>query len=114
MSIKSKMTTKTLKEIAKITGGELTLGKLIWSIRECEEMTQVAFAERLGISKQHLCDLEHDRKSVSPKLAAYYAEILEYSQEQFIQLALQNTVDREGLKVRIEVEPKFSQAQACA
>ena len=106
MSTKDKITKKTLKNIEKITGGELTLGKFLCSIRECDEMSQTDFANKLGISKQHLCDLEHDRKSVSPQLAAHYAEKLGYSKEQFIQLALQNIVDREGLKVHIEVEPK--------
>lgn len=112
MSINSKTTKRTLKKLEKITGGKLTLGRLIWSIRESEEISQVEFAKKLNISKQHLCDLEHDRKNISPKLAAKYAETLGYPQEQFIQLALQNTVDREGLKVKIAVTPKFRHAHA--
>jgi DNA-binding XRE family transcriptional regulator len=114
MSIKSEITKKTLKEIEKVTGCKLTLGKLIWSIRECEEMTQVDFAKELGVSKQYLCDIEHDRKNVSPKTAANYAKILGYSQEQFIRLALQGMVDRDGLKVFVEIEPQLNFAHACA
>ena len=105
MSIKSKMTEKTLKYIEKITGSKLTFGKLIWAIRQADEILQVDFADKLGITKQHLCDIEHERKSVSPKLAAKYADILGYSKEQFIRLALQDLVDREGLNVQIEVTP---------
>lgn len=109
MHIKDKITIKTLKKIKKIAGGELTLGKFIWAIRACDEILPMDFAKKLGISKQHLCDLEHDRKSVSPQLAAHYAEILGYSKKQFIQLALQNIVDRAGLQVHIKVEPKYHQ-----
>lgn len=104
---KQKINKKTIKQIEKITGGKLTLGKLIWTIRECEEASQVDFAEKLGCSKQHLCDVEHDRKNVSPRMAADYAEILGYSREQFIRLALQSLVDRDGLRVIVEIKPFF-------
>lgn len=108
MRIKSNITKQTLKKLEKITGGKLTLGKLIKSIRECEEITQVDFAKKLGVSKQHLCDVEHDSKNISPRMAANYAQILGYSQEQFIRLALQNLVDRDGLNVLVEVVPQIN------
>jgi transcriptional regulator with XRE-family HTH domain len=103
MSIKSKMTAKTLKEIENITGTKLTFGKLIWAIREADEISQANFADKLNISRQQLCDIERGRKTVSPKLAAKYAQILKYSTEQFIRLALQDLVDRDGLNVQVEV-----------
>src|SRR5579862_8403103 len=103
MSIRSKTTEKTLKDIEKITGTKLTFGKLIWAIRQADEISQVNFAERLDITKQHLCDIEHGRKFVSPKLAAKYAKILGYSKDQFIRLALQDLVDRDGLNVQVEI-----------
>ncbi|HEU5282069.1 MAG TPA: helix-turn-helix transcriptional regulator [Gammaproteobacteria bacterium] len=103
MTIKSKMTQNTLEHFKKITGGQLTLGRLIWAIRQADEITQVAFAEKLNITKQHLCDIEHDRKSISPKLAAKYADTLGYSKEQFVRLALQDLVDRDGLNIRVDV-----------
>ncbi len=103
MSIKSKVTKKTLKNIEKITGTKLTIGKVLWAIRESDDISQVEFSETLKISRQHLCDIEHGRKSVSPKLAAKYAAILRYSKEQFIRLALQELVDRDKLNVQVEV-----------
>jgi DNA-binding transcriptional regulator YiaG len=107
MTIRSKMTEKTLKDIEKITGSKLTLGKLIWAIRQADEISQVVFANKLKISKQHLCDIEHERKTVSPKLAAKYARILGYSKEQFIRLALQDLVDRDGLNVEVEITSRI-------
>ena len=107
MNIKSNITEKTLKKFEKITGEKLTLGKLIWSIRKADDISQVDFAHTLKITKQHLCDIERGRKSVGPKLAAKYANILGYSEEQFIRLALQDLVDREGLNVEVEITLKI-------
>lgn len=106
----NKTTTKSLKAIEKITGTKLTLGKLLWAIRQSEELSQVEFAEKLGITKQHLCDLEHQRKFISPKLAANYADKLSYAKEQFIRLAFQDMVDREGLDMLVEVVPRSKKA----
>lgn len=106
MAIKTKMTEKTLKDIQKVSGTKLTLGKLIWAIRKADEISQIEFANKLKITKQHLCDIEHDRKSVSPKLAAKYAKILGYSEEQFIRLAIQDSLDRDGLNVEVEITSK--------
>ena len=103
---KIEMTQKALEAIEKITKTQLTLGKLIYSIRRCDEMTQIQFAELLKISKSHLCDIEHDRKIVSPKLAAEYAKKLGYDEEQFVRLALQAYIDKAGLKYNIELETK--------
>ena len=105
MSIKSKTTQKTLTSIEKATGEKLTLGRLLWAIRESEKISQINFAEKLGVSKQHLCDLEHNRKTVSPKLAAKYAKKLGYSENQFIRLSLQDMIDRDGLNVSVEIIP---------
>lgn len=106
MNIKNKTTTETMNIIEKATGCKLTLGGLIWAIRECEELSQIEFAKKLGISKQHLCEIEHERKVISPSLAAMYAKKLGYLPEQFIQLSLQDIVDREGLKIIVEIKPQ--------
>ena len=103
MTIKSRITKRSLVALEKITGSKLTFGKLLWSIRMSDELTQTEFAEKLHISKQHLCDLEHDRKMISPKLAADYAKILGYSKEQFIRLSLQGILDRAKLPFFVEV-----------
>ncbi len=95
-----------LTTIKKITGEKLTLGRLIWAIRMGEEISQIEFAKTLGISKQHLCDIEKNRKTVSPALAAKYAKNLGYSKTQFIRLALQDMIDREGLNVSVEISEK--------
>ncbi len=84
--------------------GELTFGGLIEAMRQSEETSQVEFAKKLGISKQHLCDIEKGRKFVSPERAAKFARILGHSERSFVALALQDIVNQGGLKLKVNVE----------
>ncbi len=98
------MNIDALSALEKISGKKLTLGSLIWSIRTCEEINQVNFARKLGVSTQYLCDLEHDRKSVSPKQAKKFAKKLKYPEKQFITLALQDALNRDGIHMEINLK----------
>ena len=84
--------------------GILTLGRTIRSIRLCEEESQTAFSKKLKVSAQYLCDLEHNRKIISPKKAKKIAEILGYAPEQFVALALQDSLDRDRIQMLVEVK----------
>jgi transcriptional regulator with XRE-family HTH domain len=88
----------------ELTGGPLTLGRVMLAIREGEEESQVEFARRLGISRSHLCDIEKDRKPVSPARAAEFARTLGYSETQFVRLAIQAQLKRAGLKMNVHIE----------
>ncbi len=101
MTTRKSEATRLLEELA---GGPLTLGRYIYSIREGEEMSQVDFAKKLGVSKSHLCDIEKGRKPVSAARAAAYARILGYSEKQFVQLALQAAMEKAGLDYLVTLE----------
>jgi len=90
--------------LEKLSGGPLTLAKLLRSIREGEAMTQAEFAEKLGISKQHLSHIENGRKVVSPERAARWAAVLGYAGTQFVRLALQDELHRAGLRYTVSVD----------
>ena len=90
--------------LEKLTGGPVTLGRFLEAVRLGEELTQPAFAKRLGLSRSHLNDIEKGRKAVSPERAARFAKVLGYSQARFVQLALQDLVNRGGLKLRVDVK----------
>jgi len=102
MSI-NKKTRNTLKHLEDLAGGALTLGRFLLSIREGEEMTQVEFADMLGISRQNLCHIEHERRVVSPKMAAEFAAKLGYSEQHFVKLAIQDALNRDGLHFTVEL-----------
>lgn len=100
------MTTNNLdaRSVLESMVGPLTFGNMLSCIRKCDELSQVEFAKKLGLSKSHLCDIEQDRKSVSPERAARFAKILGYSERQFVRLALQSLIDRSGLRLTVNVE----------
>ena len=95
---------ETMKFLEEAAGRPLSLGGLLESIRVGEEMSQAAFAKKLGVSPSHLCDIEKGRKVVSPERAARFAKILSRSREQFVRLSLQELVDEAGLKMRVNVD----------
>jgi len=101
MSIRKSETRKFLQ---KITGGPVTLGKLIEAIRLGEEISQADFAKRLKISRSHLNDIEKGHKAVSPERAARFAKALRHSEERFVELSLQSLVDEAGLKLKVVVD----------
>lgn len=104
MNTKSKPSTEKTKQILEeISGRKLTIGSLLWSIRESEEISQAAFAKVLGVSRQYLCDAEHGRKSISVKMAVKFAKALGYSPSQFVRLALQDELNRYNLHLHVEV-----------
>jgi transcriptional regulator with XRE-family HTH domain len=96
--------------------GPLTFGRMMTSLRECEEQTLAAFGKRLGIAAGHLHDVEHGKRTVSPQRAARWARSLGYSEEQFVRLALQATVDAAGLafEVALAAKPKKRRARKAA
>ncbi len=104
MSIKKKSKGDAVKFLEKVTGGPLTLSRLLQSIRMGEDVTLAEFAKRLDISRQHLCDIEKGRKVVSPERAARFAEVLGYSKEQFVMLSLQAILDEADIRLKVEVK----------
>ena len=97
-------TRRTKDFLQQLVGAPLTFGSLLTAIREGEEMSQVEFAAKLGISRSHLCDIEKERKSVGPARAARFARTLGYPPESFVALALQAQVREAGLKLSVKVE----------
>jgi transcriptional regulator with XRE-family HTH domain len=89
--------------VEKLMGGPLTLGGALSAIRETETESLATFAERLGVSRSHLSDIEHGRRAVSPERAARFAVALGQSQMQFVRLALQDQIRNAGLKLRVDV-----------
>ena len=101
MATRGEVDARTLLEARR--GGPLTFGALLRAIRLGEDETQVVFAARLGIPKQHLSDIEHGRRGVSVERAAAWATALGYHAGQFVQLAVQAQVQAAGLPFVVTV-----------
>ncbi len=96
------MTTKKLYfEKLEKQFGRLTFGKMLRSWRLCDDLTQTAFAKKLGLSVQNLNDIEKGRKIPSPKRAAKIAKKLGLPEVGLIQLALRDTLSKEGFEYEV-------------
>ncbi|MFO0696843.1 MAG: helix-turn-helix transcriptional regulator [Polyangiales bacterium] len=104
MTTKAKAAVEASAFLEQLLGGPLTFGKNLRAIREGDGLTQAAFAEKLGVSKQNLSDIENERRNVSVERAAEWAKKLGYSTAQFVRLALQAEVNAAGLDLVVEVE----------
>jgi DNA-binding transcriptional regulator YdaS (Cro superfamily) len=92
------------QELERLNGGQLTFGQVINATRLGEELSLEAFAERLGVSRAYLCDVEKGRRAVSVERAAAWARALGYVEAQYVALALQAAVNAAGLKLRVRVD----------
>ena len=82
----------------------LTFGRYLRSMRECDELTQAQLASMLGISKANLSDIENGRRTVSPARAAAWGEKMGYHPASFVELALQDQLDRAGVELKVKVD----------
>ena len=66
--------------------GNMTLGLFLIAFREAEDLSQVEFAKKLGISRANLCDIEKGRKIPSPARSARIAKKLKVPEKVLVQL----------------------------
>ncbi len=92
--------------------GKLTFGRVLKAHRLGEGMSQVEMAKILKISKQSLNDLEGGRTLPSISRAADIAKKIGMMEVGFVQLALQDHLDREHLNFRISLEMPKNKTRA--
>ena len=90
----------------KLTLGRLTLGEAIKALRLSDEISQTDFAEKMGVSRQYLCDLEAGRKAVSVAKAVEFAKKLKQPKELFVTLAIQDELERYHLPFVVSLAEK--------
>ncbi len=98
------MSTKSYFEKLEKQFGPLTFGGLLKAWRESEELTQTSFAKKVGLSVQNLNDLEKGRRIPSPSRAARIAKKLGLPEKRMIQLALRDSLTKEGFHYDVILE----------
>jgi len=83
--------------------GRISFGRFLMSWRMAEEMTQAAFARKIGISPANLCDLEQGRRIPSPSRAKTIAKKLGLPEKGLVALSLEDTLTKHGLKYSVEL-----------
>lgn len=90
--------------LESLRGGPLTFGKLLHSIRICDEISQVQLADMVGMSRSNICDIEKDRRTVSLEKAAEFARVLGYSENQFVATIIEDQLRSAGLPFVVELK----------
>ncbi len=97
------MSTKRLSKVLKQDVGPLTFAMFMRVARNSLGFTQAQMAEKLGVARGTLCDIEKGRQLVSPQLALKVAKKAGLSAELAVRACLQDQVDRAGLKRTVEL-----------
>lgn len=95
-------------------GRPLTFGAMLRALRQCDAVPLAAWAAQLGITRQHLSDIERGRRAVSVERAAAWARTLGYPAGPFITLALQAQVDAAALPFAVTLAPRPRRARRAA
>lgn len=98
------MTAKATELLAELGDGPMTLGRVIRSIRLAEQTKPAPFSRAMGVSVPYLNDLERDLKIVKPGKAYEWAELLNYPPQEFVRLALQDELRREGIEFEVRLD----------
>ena len=103
------MSTKTSESLnaLKATQGfwdEMTFGGLVRALRVSDQISQVALAKKIGVSKQFLSDVEHNRKDVGIEFAKKVSDALGYSIEPLIELLIRDQLRRQHLNYIVELK----------
>lgn len=100
----TKKKSSAMKFLEKIGGGQLTFGSMIHSIRLCDEISQTSLAEKMHMSRSHLCDIENGRRFVSVEKAAEFAKVLGYSETQFVATLIEDQLRNAGMPFVVELK----------
>ena len=87
-----------------LRGGRLSFGRMLESVRLTDEISQAELARRMKISRACLCDIEKGRRPVHPERAAAFAQVLGYSVNQFVAVAVEDELRKAGLEVRVRLD----------
>jgi transcriptional regulator with XRE-family HTH domain len=82
----------------------MTFGGLVRSLRLSDEISQVNLAKKIGVSKQFLSDVEHNRKDIGIEFAKKVSDALGYSIEPLIELLIRDQLRKQHLNYIVELK----------
>lgn len=94
------MTTKSLSKKLESELGHMTFGMFIRSSRTLMDMTQQEMADRLGMARGTLCDIEKGRQFVSVELAHRIAKAAGLSPIVAVEVCLNDYLRKAKLKYK--------------
>jgi transcriptional regulator with XRE-family HTH domain len=91
-------------EATKDVWNTMTFGGLVRSLRLSDEISQVNLAKKIGVSKQFLSDVEHNRKDIGIEFAKKVSDALGYSIEPLIELLIRDQLRKQHLNYIVELK----------
>lgn len=98
------MTIKEAESVLEKIQGPFSFATFMLGIRTTLGLTQVEAAQRLGITRSALCEIEKGRTFVSAEAAVRYAKVLGFSQTVAIEACFQDQLRRANIKKRVRIE----------
>ena len=100
MSIKSK------SFLQKLESRRFTFGTMLTYLRKEGGVSQVDLANRMGVSKGLICDIEKGRRHASIKLSLAVAKALKFPREVLVRQVFQDQLKRHSLNFPVKVGRK--------
>ncbi len=98
------MSIKEAKQVFEKAQGPFSFATFMLGIRTTLDLSQVAMAKKLGISKAALCEIEKGRTLVSPQSATRYAKKAGFSETVALEACLQDQLRKANIKKRVRIE----------
>ncbi len=85
-----------------------TFGELVRHMREADNISQSELASRVGVSRQFLNAIEHEKRIGNIDFAIKVAKGIGYSEDLFIEVCLNDMLKRCGVRKIVELKLKKS------
>lgn len=98
------MTTRSLAKKLEAELGPITFGMFLRASRTMMNLTQQEMADRLGMARGTLCDIEKGRQLVSVDLAKRIAKLAGLSTMLAVQVCLEDQLRKSKLKYKVTLK----------
>lgn len=94
---------KAVKQLEKILGETFSFSVIVKGYRTRIGLTQEQLALKLGVTKSYISNIENKRDLVTVEQAKKFAKTLKEPIELWVQVALQDMIDRAGIDAKVKL-----------
>lgn len=89
--------------LEEIRGEKFSFSSILRAYRTREDLTQQELAEKLGVTKSYISDLENKRRLVTVEQATIFAKKLKEPEKIWVEVALQDMLNRAGVAGTVKI-----------
>ncbi len=98
------MSTRDAISVFEKNSGPISFATFILGVRTTLDLNQLEMAQKLGLSKSALCELEKGRTLVSTQTAVKYAKKAGFSVTLALEACLQDQLNKANVKKRVYIK----------